>query len=536
MADVFISYSRRDIAFARLIREALQENQVDTWIDWDRIPIGEPWWREITEAIEGANVFMLIISRSSLGSQVCRKEIDLALQNHKRIVPILVDELTPQEVAGLAPDLPRFNWIAFERDKNFRVEVDPATVSEKPEDREVAVARMPQFEDALRKLSVAIHTDWEWVKFHTRLQVEALLWDANQRDASYVVHGTALAEAEQQLFRAAGRDPQPTSLQVEYVTASGEEEARSQQEKLGLERKARRRQRYVLAAVAVGLVVSSTLGVVAWGQRNQYLDEAIARATAQAQTEQQRQLAVEQRQVADEERQVAVEQRQVAIEQRNIAVSRQLAAQANSQIELQDPALGMLVAMEAYRHAETMDARSSLLRLILAEPRLRYSIIRHTDLVAGVAISPDGRTVASASADMTIGLWSTTTGDAIRAPLAGHTKAVASVAFSPDGRYLVSGGADGQVILWDVASGYASTVLFRAMRWSGMSPSAPTARTWRSPTRTGRSRSWPWPTSTSSVPCLNPRGTPRTASRAWRLAGMSRPWPWARNPPATRMR
>ncbi len=27
--------------------------------------------------------------------------------------------------------------------------------------------------------------------------------------------------------------------------------------------------------------------------------------------------------------------------------------------------------------------------------------------------------------------------------------------------------------------GYASTVLFRAMRWSGMSPSAPTARTWR---------------------------------------------------------
>ncbi len=111
---------------------------------------------------------------------------------------------------------------------------------------------MPQFEDALRKLSVAIHTDWEWVKFHTRLQVEALLWDANQRDASYVVHGTALAEAEQQLFRAAGRDPQPTSLQVEYVTASGEEEARSQQEKLGLERKARRRQRYVLAALRSG--------------------------------------------------------------------------------------------------------------------------------------------------------------------------------------------------------------------------------------------------------------------------------------------
>src|SRR5664279_6658903 len=41
MSDVFISYSRRDIAFARLIREALQQSQIDTWIDWDRIPVGE---------------------------------------------------------------------------------------------------------------------------------------------------------------------------------------------------------------------------------------------------------------------------------------------------------------------------------------------------------------------------------------------------------------------------------------------------------------------------------------------------------------
>src|SRR5450759_4891981 len=248
MSDVFISYSRRDIAFARLIREALQQSQIDTWIDWDRIPVGERWWQEITEAIEGANVFMLIISRNSLGSKVCRDEIELALQNHKRIVPILVDQLTPEEIAGLAPDLPQFNWVVFERDHIFRLEVDPAASSEKAEDREVALAKLPQFEEALRKLSVAIHTDWEWVKYHTRLQVEALRWENNGRDASYVVRGTALEEAEQQLFRAAGRDPAPTSLQVEYVTASRQEEARRQQDRFVLERKARRRQRYVLAA------------------------------------------------------------------------------------------------------------------------------------------------------------------------------------------------------------------------------------------------------------------------------------------------
>ncbi len=458
MSDVFISYSRRDIAFARLIREALQQSQIDTWIDWDRIPVGERWWQEITEAIEGANVFMLIISRNSLGSKVCRDEIELALKNHKRIVPILVDHLSPEEIAGLAPDLPQFNWVVFERDHIFRLEVDPAASSEKDEDREVALAKLPQFEEALRKLSVAIHTDWEWVKYHTRLQVEALRWDNNRRDASYLVRGTALQEAEQQLLRAAGRDPQPTSLQIDFAMASRKEEERRQLEKLTLERKARRRQRYVLVAVVIGLVVSSSLGVVAWGQRNQALSEANARATAQAQTEQQRQL-------AEQQRQVAVEQKQVADEQRNIAVSRQLAADAINQIDSQQIDEGMLLAIEATRQADTMDARSSLLRLILYTPQLRFIIAGHSDKVSGVAVSPDGKTVASASSDGTIGLWDTATGKASHAPLKSTEGGFESVAFSPDGKYLASGEGGrtgshgGQIVLWDVASGYTPEVL-----------------------------------------------------------------------------
>ena len=451
MSDVFISYSRRDIAFARLIREALQQSDIDTWIDWDRIPVGERWWQEITGAIEGANVFMLLISRNSIGSKVCRDEIELALANHKRIVPLLVDQLTPDEIAGLAPDLPQFNWVVFERDKIFRLEVDPNASSEKAEDREIALAKMPQFEEALRKLSVAIHTDWEWVKYHTGLQVEALRWDNNHRDPSYLIRGSALEEAEQQLIRAAGRDPAPTSLQVEFVTVARQEEARRQEERLGLERKARRRQRYVLAAVVIGLLVSSSLGVVAWGQRNQALSEANARATAEA--------------VAEQQRQVAVQQGQVALQQRDIAVSRQLAAGALSQIESQQLDEGMLLAIEAYRHADTMDARSSLLRLILYTPQLRFIMVGHSDKVGGVAVSPDGKTIASASSDGTVGLWDTATGKASHAPLKSTEGGFESVAFSPDGKYLATGeggktgSAGGQIVLWDVASGYTPEVL-----------------------------------------------------------------------------
>ncbi len=219
MSDVFISYSRKDIAFARLLRESLQQSQIDTWIDWDRIPVGGRWWEEICQAIENANVFMFIISKNSIGSSICRDEINLALKNHKRIIPIIVDNLKPEAIKEFVPDLPQFNWIIFHKDQLFRIEENPGVLSEQPEDRQVALPKLPQFEQALEKLSKAIHTDWEWVKSHTRFQLDALRWESNNRDPSYLVQGMALDEAEQQLLRSTGKDPQPTVLQIEYVTA-----------------------------------------------------------------------------------------------------------------------------------------------------------------------------------------------------------------------------------------------------------------------------------------------------------------------------
>ena len=160
MSDVFISYSRKDIAFARLLQESLKQSQVDTWIDWERIPVGEKWWKEICEAIENANVFMFIISNNSVGSSVCKDEINQALLNNKRIIPIIVDDLKPEVIREFAPELPQFNWIIFARDHIFRIEENPENHSDKLEDRQVARPAPPHFEDALEKLNKAIHTDW----------------------------------------------------------------------------------------------------------------------------------------------------------------------------------------------------------------------------------------------------------------------------------------------------------------------------------------------------------------------------------------
>lgn len=76
----------------------------------------------------------------------------------------------------------------------------------------------------------------------------------------------------------------------------------------------------------------------------------------------------------------------------------------------------------------------------------------HTEDVLAVAFSPDGTRIASGSADDTVRLWDAGTGEPAAAPLTGHLADVFSVAFSPDGGRLVSGSADRTVRLWDVAT------------------------------------------------------------------------------------
>ena len=84
------------------------------------------------------------------------------------------------------------------------------------------------------------------------------------------------------------------------------------------------------------------------------------------------------------------------------------------------------------------------------------TLIGHTNWVWAVAFSPDGRLLVSGSEDQTIRLWAVQTGQNLKT-LTGHTNWVWAVAFSPDGRLLVSGSADQTVRLWDITNIFSST-------------------------------------------------------------------------------
>ncbi len=80
-----------------------------------------------------------------------------------------------------------------------------------------------------------------------------------------------------------------------------------------------------------------------------------------------------------------------------------------------------------------------------------------TAAVWALTLSPDGRTLATGSANGTIRLWELATSKQIGQPIAAHTGNVTSLAFSPDGKMLASGGDDRAIRLWDVATGKAMT-------------------------------------------------------------------------------
>jgi WD40 repeat protein len=216
MADVFVSYSRRDTEFVKRLADDLKQRGKDVWVDVDGIRDAERFPEALRRAIEGSDAFMFVISPDSVTSRFCEQEVAHASELNKRIVPLALHPVADEQI----PDEVRFrNWIPVEADGD-------ATI-----DRVIA----------------AIDTDLGWERQHTRLTVKALEWDAAGRDGSFLLRGSDLAAAERWLAEGAGRDPGPSAVEQEYLLAARQAAGRRQRMLVGAS--------VAVSVVAIGLLI-----------------------------------------------------------------------------------------------------------------------------------------------------------------------------------------------------------------------------------------------------------------------------------------
>jgi hypothetical protein len=102
---VFISYSRSEAMMVEYLGERLRERGLRTWIDFQDLEPGTPWQGQLDDAVDRADVVVLVVSRRAVVSEHVGAEWKRALAQGKQVVLYIA------EAAPIPEPLRGFAWI-----------------------------------------------------------------------------------------------------------------------------------------------------------------------------------------------------------------------------------------------------------------------------------------------------------------------------------------------------------------------------------------------------------------------------------------
>jgi formylglycine-generating enzyme required for sulfatase activity len=222
-AAIFISYSRKDMAFADRLEAALKARGFEPLIDREEIYAFEDWWKRIEALIGRADTIVFVLSPDAAASEVALREVNYAASLNKRFAPIVCRQL---EDKAVPEPLRRLNFIFFDDPAHFEVSADA--------------------------LADALQTDIGWIRQHTEYGEAARRWLAAGRPGGLLLHSPTLEVAEYWIASRPRSAPEPTK-EIEGFVVESRQGARA----------AQRRRRFVQTLIYT-LMIGIIAGLVGW--------------------------------------------------------------------------------------------------------------------------------------------------------------------------------------------------------------------------------------------------------------------------------
>ena len=106
---LFVSHVSEDLAAAMQIVEELERRGVRCWIAPRDVRPGEPFDDQIANAIEDSRAMLLIFSERCNASEYIRREVTVAGESHKVVIPFRIENAEPKR--GLRVRLSDLHWL-----------------------------------------------------------------------------------------------------------------------------------------------------------------------------------------------------------------------------------------------------------------------------------------------------------------------------------------------------------------------------------------------------------------------------------------